>query len=360
VTIPLRRLLVLHEPEAAARDRLTAQGADPDIAAEIAFYLAQGTDFAAMIPEIRAALNAAAIELTWAALDDLDRWLPLALVGPDSSTLLWSLTDGFAWYRGSHATSLAALLGVPQFGSPPAAQHLCQDKFGCGAIARGLGLNVPPTALAENGQALSPLDALPPTGPYFVKPNTLGAKLGIEADSRAATLPQAIAVTRRLWQRYGDRTVIQPYIPGQDVRVSFMDLGRVPSPLGLQVIRTSSDTGFPTLANSLRMTRLAAAGTVDGLSIQIEPLLGPAAATIEAAARHLAHALNLRDYWSMDFRLDPDGRPWFLEFETCPAVTIYDFRTYLRTAYALDLPQALAVTAPLAHARRLRREPPVW
>ncbi len=108
------------------------------------------------------------------------------------------------------------------------------------------------------------------------------------------------------------------------------------------------------------MTQLAAAGTANGLSIQIEPLQGPPAATIDAAARHLAHALNLRDYWSMDFRLDPDGRPWFLEFETCPAVTIYDFRTYLRTAYALDLPQALAVATPLAHARRLRREPPVW
>lgn len=360
MTIPLRRLLVLHEPEAAARDRLTSEGMALDTAAEIAFYLAQATDFAAMLPEVRAALNAARIELTWAALDDRDRWLPLALVGPDSGTLLWSLTDGFAWYRGSHVTSLAALLDLPQFGSPPAAQHLCQDKFRCGAIARGLGLNVPPTTLAENGRALSPLDALPSTGPYFVKPNTLGAKLGIEADSRAATLPEAIALTHRLWQRYGDRGVIQPYIPGKDVRISFMDLGEVLSPLGLQVIRTSSDTGFPTLADSLCMTQLAAAGTAHGLSIQIEPLQGPPAATIEAAARHLARALSLRDYWSMDFRLDVSGRPWFLEFETCPAVTIYDFRTYLRTAYGLDLPEALATAAPLAHARRLRREPPLW
>ena len=152
MTIPLRRLLVLHEPEAAARDRLTAQGAAPDMAAEIAFYLAQAPTSRPCSLRSRAALRPPASSSPGPPSTTIDRWLPLALAGPDSGTLLWSLTDGFAWYRGSHATSFAALLDLPQFGSPPAAQHLCQDKFRCGAIARGLGLDVPPTALVENGQ----------------------------------------------------------------------------------------------------------------------------------------------------------------------------------------------------------------
>ena len=153
-------------------------------------------------------------------LDPPEEWLPL-LTGPERRhTLLWSLTDGFARYRGSFVASLAGLLDVPLFGSTPAAYHLCQDKFRCGGLAAALGIRTPPTALVENGAPLSPLSALPTNGPLFVKPNMLGGKLGIEADSLAPDLAAALEVSRRIWERYGDRAVIQAYLPGRDVRVS--------------------------------------------------------------------------------------------------------------------------------------------
>jgi D-alanine-D-alanine ligase-like ATP-grasp enzyme len=349
----LRRLLVLHEPEAACRARLEAGGTPPDVAAEVASYLAQATDFAAMLDEVRSALGRVGVRLAWESLDGADRWLPL-LLGPDrEDTLVWCLTDGFAWYRGSLATATAALLGVPQFGSPPEAQHLCQDKFRCGALAASLGLAVPPTVLVEDGEPLSPPTALPAAGPYFVKPATLGAKLGIAADSRAASLADALALARRIWSRYRDRALVQAYVPGRDVRVSFMDLGEGRRPLGVQAVRTSGGAGFPTLADSRRMTSLAAPGVAGGLEVGVEDLAGsPAAAAVAEAAWRLARAVPLRDYWSLDFRLAEDGTPWFLELEVCPAVTIYDFRTYLRVAHGCDLPEAVARAAPLAHARR--------
>jgi D-alanine-D-alanine ligase-like ATP-grasp enzyme len=350
---PLRRLLVLHEPEAACRTRLEAGGAPPGVAAEVAFYLAQATDFAAMLDEARAALDRVGVGLVWAALDDADLWLH-HLLGPDrEGTLLWCLTDGFAWYRGSHASAVAALLGVPQLGSPPEAQHLCQDKFRCGALAASLGLAVPPTALVEDGEPLSPLAALPAAGPYFVKPATLGAKLGIEPDSRAASLPDALALTRRIWSRYRDRALVQAYVPGRDLRVSFMDLGDGRRPLGVQAVRTGGGAGFPTLADSRRMTSLAAPGEAGGLSVEVEDLAGsPEAAAVADAAWRLARVVPLRDYWSLDFRLAGDGTPWFLELEVCPAVTIYDFRTYLRRAHGCDLPEAVARAARAAYALR--------
>jgi D-alanine-D-alanine ligase-like ATP-grasp enzyme len=352
----LRRLLVLHEPEAACRARLEARGTAPEVAAEIAFYLAQATDFAGMLGEVGAALGAVGVELVWAALDERERWLPLPPGQEREHTLLWCLTDGFAWYRGSLASAAAALLEVPQFGSPPEARHLCQDKFRCGALAGALGLAVPPTALVEDGRPLSPMGALPDAGPYFVKPATLGAKLGIAPDSRAASLGDALALTRRIWSRYRDRALVQAYVPGRDVRASFMDLGEGRSRIGVQAVRTSGGAGFPTLADSLRMTTLAAAGEAGGLSVEVEDLTGtPAAAAVEEAAWRLARVVPLRDYWSLDFRLAEDGTPWFLELEVCPAVTIYDFRAYLRSAHGCDLPEAVAKAAPLAYERRRAR-----
>jgi D-alanine-D-alanine ligase len=352
-TVPqLRRFLILYEPEASCRDRLVARGTTPEVAAEIAFYLAQATDFHALVGPVAAAFAGQGIEVVCLPLDPPDAWLPL-LTGPDGrQTLLWCLTDGFAWYRGSFVSSVAALLGVAQFGSPPAAQHLCQDKFRCIALARALGVRTPATVLVENGEPLSPVDVLPADTPLFVKPNTLGAKLGIEQDSRAGSFRQALAVTRRIHARYGDRALIQAYVPGRDVRVSCMDLGATTPALGLYEISTGA--AFPTLADSLRLTTLKAAGTADGLSLSIHSLQGdPAAAGIERAARRLARAVGLRDYFSFDFRLDPDGQPWFLEFEVCPAVTIYDFLTYLRDVHGPDLPGALVRAAPVAFARRI-------
>lgn len=339
----LKRLLALYETEAGCRARMLRRGYPPDVADEIAFYLAQATDFAAIAGDMAAELARVDVELRTASLDERDVWLPL-LLGPErEGTLLWCLTDGFAWYRGSLTSSLAALLEVPQLGSPPAAQHLCQDKFRCTALAQALGIAVPATALVEDGQPLSPL---PREGPWFVKPATLGAKLGIDTDSRADTLAEALALARRIWARYRDRAVIQAFIAGRDVRVSFMDLGVTPAPLGIFAIH-AAERGFPTLDDSLRITKLRAG---DGVSLAVESL-GPSPA-VEAAALRIARAADLRDYWSMDFRLSDDGTPWFLELEVCPAVTIYDFLTYLRDAHGTDLAGAIARAAPLAYARR--------
>ena len=98
-----------------------------------------------------AAFAAIGVEVVCLPLDPPEAWLTL-LTGPDRRhTLVWCLTDGFAWYRGSFVSSVAALLDVPQFGSPPAAQHLCQDKFRCLALAQALGVRTPPTVLVEDG-----------------------------------------------------------------------------------------------------------------------------------------------------------------------------------------------------------------
>ena len=64
-----------------------------------------------------------------------------------------------------------------------------------------------------------------PAGPLFVKPNTLGAKIGIFADSLCRDRSEANDRARRIWERYRDRALIQPFVEGDDVRVSFMDLG---------------------------------------------------------------------------------------------------------------------------------------
>ncbi len=366
----LRHAVIAYETEAAARARLIAHGYAPEIAAEIAVYLAQSTDLPAFKAEISGSLHAGGIAVSFVEVDDLTALLTRLPV-PASDMLLWAMTDGIRFYRGSSVPALARLAGVPRYGSPATAAHLCQDKFASLALAAAAGLACPPTLLLEGSESIARLGPDLGAGPLFVKPNTLGAKIGIFADSRCDTLAQARAGAVRLWDRYGDRAVVQPFVPGDDVRVSFMNTGgEFRAQLGLFQLAKNprSETGgaFMTMKDN---ETLSGARDTDGgrggfgatraaafvpamTDLRADAAFAATVTAIEDAAARLTRLLGLTDCFSMDFRLDArDGSPVFFEFEVCPAVTIYDFQAYLRASHGLTLGAALARSFRLAHAR---------
>jgi D-alanine-D-alanine ligase len=366
----LRHAVIAYETEVAARDRLIAHGYPPEIAAEIAVYLAQSTDLPAFMSDISDALAAEDVSVAFVELDDLAQELarPGFLA---AESLLWNMTDGIRFYRGSSVPALARLIGVPRYGSSPTAQHICQDKFLSGAAAHAAAVPCPPTLLLEGAKTLGQIGNWPEDGPFFVKPNRLGAKIGIFADSRCATLADARERAARLWDRYGDRAVVQPFVPGDDVRVSFMDTGSdLRGQLGIFRLAKDprSETGgaFMTMRDN---ETLSGARDTDGArggfgatraaafvptlaDLRTDPSAEALVAAIERAAISLYNIVGLADCFSMDVRIDSrTGTPLFLEFEVCPAVTIYDFQTYLRGVHGLTLGAALARSFRLAHRR---------
>ena len=356
----LRRLIILYDSEQDCAERLVAAGHADDVAQEIALYLAQEGDLKAELPAISQAFRAIGVEVASLPLFPLDGWLPLLRDDP-ARTILWTVTDGFAWYRGSHAHSLAILAGAATYGSEAGAWLTCQDKARSMALIERAGALVPPWALHDGTDWRTDPAVLGTSGPFFVKPNRLGAKIGIWRDSRCATLDDAIAIARRIREHYGDRAIVQRFVDGTDVRVSYMSeapAGR--DPYGIFAVRATAGAaeGFMTLADSLSLSRLAEAdGSRLGVVVEdlaLRPELAPAVARIHQDALAIAEFAGLRDYWSMDLRLDAAGRPWFLEFEVGPAVTIYDFRRYLAVRHGSGLAEALVRSVPAAHRRAQR------
>jgi D-alanine-D-alanine ligase len=364
------RVVVVYETQASCEARLGRFGFGSDVAAEIAVYLAQSADLPEYFEEIREALAAEGAAVDFVELDALADLLP-TLVARADRTLLWSQTDGIRFYRGSSAPFAARLTGVARYGSSPFAQALCQNKFQCLALAETAGVTISPTLLLEGRETLARLGRLDPSERgFFVKPNTLGGKIGIFADSRCSSLAEARERAQRLWDRYRDRAVVQPFVEGDDVRLSFMDVGGAfadqlgPARL---VKQPGSETGgaFMTMkdnqtlsgAKDLRGARggfglgHAAAFTPDMVDLRAEKdeRSRRARAAIAEQAERLARLVGLADYFSMDFRIDETGAPTFFEFETCPAVTIYDFQTYLRSIHDLSLGAALARSMRRAH-----------
>jgi D-alanine-D-alanine ligase-like ATP-grasp enzyme len=369
----LGNAVIAFESEESARRRLEGFGYPPDIAAEIAVYLAQSTDLPLFIDDITQALRREGIAAKFVTLDELPQRLR-ELAPLSDRTIVWAFTDGVRFYRGSSVPALTRLEGFARFGSPASAAHLCQDKFASLALASSAGLSVPPTKLMEGDSEIAALgDWARASGPLFVKPNTLGAKIGIFADSLCPDRPEANDRAQRIWERYRDRALIQPFVDGDDVRVSFMDVGgEFAAQLGVERIvkDAASEAGGAFLTMKDNETLSGArdtAGGRGGFGASRQAAFTPrmvdlredkderarrAVARILDFSARLARLTGLRDVFSIDFRIDADGRPTFLEFEVCPGVTIYDFQNYLRRRRGLSLGEALAKALHVAYARR--------
>ncbi len=368
----LGRAIIAFESEESARLRLAAFGYPPDVAAEIAIYLAQSTDLPLFVDDITQALEREAVTAEFVALDELPRRLR-ELAPQNDRTIVWAFTDGVRFYRGSSVPALARLEGFARFGSPATSAHLCQDKFASLALASAAGLPVPPTRLMEGDKEIGALgEWARASGPLFVKPNTLGAKIGIFADSLCRDLSEANDRARLIWARYRDRALVQPFVEGDDVRVSFIDLGgEFADQLGVERIvkDVASEAGGAFLTMKDNETLSGARDTVGGhggfgasrpaafiprmvdLRGEDDERSRRAVAHILDFSARLARLVGLRDLFSIDFRIDADGRPAFFEFEVCPGVTIYDFQNYLRRR-GFSLGEALAKAMRAAHARR--------
>ena len=94
--MPLSTAVIAFESEEAAKRRLEGFGYAPDVAAEIAVYLAQSTDLPGFVREIGDALVGDGIEARFTPLDDLSLRLRDLFPRRDE-TIVWALTDGVRW-----------------------------------------------------------------------------------------------------------------------------------------------------------------------------------------------------------------------------------------------------------------------
>lgn len=345
--MPPPGLILVYEPEQACRERLLTDGHETARAAEISSYLAQSTDLAVEFDVIAAACAAHDVNFLPVELDSA----AAALADRDpEKTLVWTLTDGIAYFRGGAAPALARLNGLKTIGSDDSLFALCQDKFRSGAVLAALGAPVPPAGLARNGDWLAP----PPTSEngWFVKPNRLGAKVGIWPDSHCQDPSHALELSRRIFAAYGDDAIVQSYVAGRNVRVSYLDV--IPDKTGadaLGIAFVDSGGDFQTMEDSLALygdTGETAKAEGRYAEPQLVPVVRsqPAAdARIRTLATGLMDGLGLRDVFSLDLRVEADDTIHLIEFEVCPGLPCFDFRAYCRDRWALSLAEAMARTA---------------
>ena len=219
-----------------------------------------------------------------------------------------------------------------------------------------LGLPIPPAGLASDGKWL----AEPPASSrgWFVKPNRLGAKIGIWPDSHCQSWDKALEISRRVHDAYRDAVVVQPYVPGRNVRASFLAVRPDAGPAALGVFFVDSGADFQTMEDSMALygdtgaEAISAGRYAKPKLVAVEDSQPEAAKTIRAIAARLMRTLGLRDVFSMDFRVEADNTVHLIEFEVCPGLPCFDFRAYCRSQWGLSLAEAMSATAASRFANR--------
>ena len=228
--------------KSACRKRLAADGFTERHALEISSYLAQSTDIAPEFAAIEKACADRGLGFLPLELDDA----AAGLAGRSAdATLVWTLTDGIAYFRGGAAPALARLNGLPTVGADNSLFALCQDKFRSGAVLAALGLPVPSAGLARDGEWL----AEPPFPRVGGSSSRTGsAPRSVSGRIRIATRPaQALELSRRVFDAYRDAVVVQPYVPGRNVRASFLAVRAEAGPEALGIFFVDSGADFQTM-----------------------------------------------------------------------------------------------------------------
>ena len=246
--------------------------------------------------------------------------------------------------------SLPALMGLPIVGNTPTVMGVGADKALTRAVMAQAGLNVPAGAVVRDGE---PRPALPPF-PVVVKPARADNSEGVSLVRGDAQLEIALGRAHR----FGDAVVESFIPPGRELRCGVIEWkGRLralrpeeyPVDPKRKPIRRKADKLAKGAGGAMRL--VAKTGDAAWIVERDDPVI-PA---LQEAALRAFRALGCRHYGLFDFRVDPDGVPWFLEAGLYCSFSPDSVITAMASAEAISLPELLNSFLPEGARASIRR-----
>lgn len=203
--------------------------------------------------------------------------------------------------------ALFQLLGIPSVGNSATVMAIAMDKVVARAIVASAGVLVPEAAIVRRG------DEPTVVPPVVVKPATADNSAGVSLVRRHEDLGSALEAAFK----HGERAIVERFIElGREVRCGTIVRGDELIALPLEEyavdaatkpIRDTDDKLARDVTGRLRLV------AKDPRRAWIVPVDDPLNEVVAAAALACHVALGCGHHGLFDFRIDPDGRPWFLE-----------------------------------------------
>ncbi|MEJ2867975.1 D-alanine--D-alanine ligase [Actinomycetospora sp. OC33-EN08] len=264
----------------------------------------------------------------------------LAGTAPDVMLPQMFCPAGMTSYR-----ALFDVLRVPYVGNPPEVMAASMDKPRANALVGAAGVDVPESEVLVPGESprLAP--------PVVVKPADADNSVGTTLVRAAGQYPDALAAAFE----HSDRALVQRFVPaGREVRCGVLDRGQGLECLPLEEYPVGDLAPIRGQADKLARNDSGDLGLVakgEGRAWIVDPS-DPVVDAVWAASRLCYAALGCRDYGLFDFRIDPDGRPWFLEAGPYCSFSPSSVVAVMAAAAGIELPALYSDLVARAVGRR--------
>lgn len=250
----------------------------------------------------------------------------------------------------THYRALFDVLGIPTLGNPADVMAAAAHKGRARALVAAAGVAVP------EGETLRPGEPATLAPPVVVKPADTDNSLGLSLVREPGELDAALAAAFE----HGGEVLVERYVPlGREVRCGVLERrgpDGVVELVGLPLEEYDVDTDRKPVRNHDDKIRQADDGEL-GLVAKNSPTAwivdpsDPVTEAVWAAAKACHRAMGCRDYSLFDFRIDPEGRPWFLEAGLYCSFARTSVIAVMAAAAGTELPDLFATTLDAALAR---------
>jgi D-alanine-D-alanine ligase len=227
--------------------------------------------------------------------------------------VVFNIAEGFKGRsRESQVPSLLELLDIPYTGSDPSALSVSLDKALAKRMVRTHGILTPDYLLMQTGKERIPREI---GYPMLVKPVAEGTSKGVTKKSIVRDEGELREVAREIIQKYRQPALAEGYVAGREFTVGMLGerRPRVLPPMEIVFL----DREDPTPIYSFEMKQ----DWNDKIRYEVPARLSPRELDrLERAARECFSALGCRDVARVDFRMDAEGRIYFIECNPLPGL----------------------------------------
>jgi D-alanine-D-alanine ligase len=230
--------------------------------------------------------------------------------------LVFNIAEGLGNYRGREAQvpSVLEMLGVPYSGSDPLCLAVSLEKPLAKRLVSFSGVATPRWQVVGDTRQLKEVEWGQFPLPAFAKPAHEGSSKGIRITSRLENSQQIVEAVTGLLEYYQQPVMVEEFISGEEVTVGVIG-NSPPKVVGIMRVVPRKKTDY--FVYSLEVKR----DWESLLTYECPALLGKGVLQDIADSSLKAYeALGCRDFARMDFRISPDGTPYFLEINPLPGL----------------------------------------
>lgn len=229
---------------------------------------------------------------------------------------VFNIAEGRGNYRAREAQvpSVLEMLNIPYSGSDPLTMSVTLEKPLTKELVANAGVVTPRWQLVNTIADMDKINQIDFPFPVFAKPAHEGSSKGIRSTSCVATSAALLNLVQQQINSYSQPVMVEEFIFGDEVTVGMVG-NDPPQVFGvMKVIPRIPQEHFVYSLDVKRNWR-------ELVSYECPAVLsGDVTRRLNEACLRVCEALDVRDLARLDFRISPDGTPYFLEINPLPGL----------------------------------------